>query len=131
MTDVHRSLGPPERERPGATASTGPIQKSADTTTDKPKPIAPPRLCSADTVAGLARRRQASQRMVLLECGHRDPLCRCLRPPLSEKQIDAAAAAAVHLLAYGCAPAFDIETLRALCKAGHHPLVDDLRGGGR
>ena len=30
-------LGPPGRERPGATASTGPIQKSADSTTDKTK----------------------------------------------------------------------------------------------
>ena len=73
----------------------------------------------------------ASQRLAPLASGVRDPWQPWRPEKLSEKQTDAAAAAAAHLLACGYAPVFDIETLRAMWKAGHHQLVDDLRGGRR
>ncbi len=85
-----------------------------------------------DTVAGLHRRRKASQRSALLDCGCADPwCCRCRRPPLSDRMIDAGAAAATHLLDTGYLPIFDLPTLRELWRGGHHQLVDELRGGDR
>jgi hypothetical protein len=79
----------------------------------------------------LWRRRRAADECRPLASGHRDPW-RPWRPEkLSEKQVDAAAAAAEYLLDAGMAPRFDIDTLRQLWRAGHADLVDELRGGGR
>lgn len=47
---------------------------------------------------------------------------------LSDKQIEGAAAAAGHLAAAGLPPLFDVDTLRALWRAGHRGLADSLRG---
>ena len=127
MTDNY--LGPPEREEPGTTASAGPNTKLGITKpTNHVQDNAQPRLCGA---AALRRRRRAADRCEPNASGVRDPWQPWRPEKLSEKQIDAAAAAAAHLLAHGYTPVFDIETLRTMWKAGHHQLVDDLRGGGR
>jgi hypothetical protein len=130
----HPSERPPERDEPGPHPEAGPIQKSA-TTTDKPNPITTPlRQCHADTVpVQLRRRRKESYRCEPLgESGNiRDPWVPWRPEKLTEKDIDGAVAAAAHLLADGYVPVFDLPTLRAMWKAGHHQLVDDLRGGGR
>jgi hypothetical protein len=87
------------------------------------------RYCHADTVAGLHRRRNASWRMLPLDCGCRDPLgCRCDDPPLSDRQAFGAVAAAHHLLGENLTPIFDRPTLVALWRNGHHRLVDRVRG---
>jgi hypothetical protein len=105
--------GPPGRERPGASHSTGPHQQSADTTTTD-KPI----ICHGG-VAQWFRRRRAAERLVPLDCGCRDPWpCRCSRPPVSEKTIDAGAQAARHLLDCGQVPLLEIDVLRALWRRG-------------
>ena len=105
--------GPPGRERPGATPDTGPIQKSADTTTDKPI------ICHAGIVEWF-RRHRAAERLPSLACGCcSDPLpCRCTRPPLSDRWVDAGADAARHVLANGCVPLLELEVLRALYRRG-------------
>jgi hypothetical protein len=106
------NLGPPGKERPGATPSTGPIQKSADSTTDKS-------MISHAGVAQWLRRRRASGRLMPLDCGCRDPwTCRCTRPPLSENFIDAGAQAAQHLLDVGYPPLLELDVLRALWRRG-------------
>ena len=87
-----------------------------------------PRRCAGDTVAGLHRRRNASHRLIRLDCGCADPPCRCTRPPLSDKQIQAAVDAAHHLLDRNLTPIFDRPTLHAMRRGGHHQLVDELRG---
>ena len=46
----------------------------------------------------------------------------------SPKMVDAGAAAAEHLLEHGLVPVFDVATLRLMWKAGHHRLVDRVRG---
>ena len=111
---------PPGRKRPDATPDTGPIQKSADTTTDKTKITAQPRRCRSETWT--RRRRQAAQRLTPLDCGCRDPLlaCRCEPPPepLSERMVDAGADAARHILEIGCVPLLQLEVLRALYRRG-------------
>ena len=57
--------------------------------------------------------------MMPLASGCRDPWpCRCARPPLSEKFIDAGAQAAHHLLDVSCAPLLELDVLRALHKRG-------------
>ena len=106
-------LGPPGRERPGATASTGPIQKSADTTTDKPI------ICHAG-VAEWWRRHRASERLTpLCRCGPDPWTYRCTRPAPSDRWIDAGADAARHIIiATGCAPILRPDTLTALHKRG-------------
>jgi hypothetical protein len=88
------------------------------------------RRCSGDTVAGLHRRRAASQRLVRLVCGCADPWpCRCYDSALSEKRIEAAAQAAAHLLAENLPPLLDVELLRALYRRGgdDRKLAEQLR----
>ena len=81
--------------------------------------IAQPRQCAFDTVAGLRRRRAASQRVPPLDCGCPDPWpCRCSRPPLSERMIDAGRDAALHILDAGKVPLLEIEVLQALWRRG-------------
>lgn len=129
MTD--QRCGPPERERPSPHPETGPLRKSGIA---KPanhhQANAQSRQCHADTVpVQWRRRRQASYRCEPLADGHRDPW-RSWRPnQLSDKQIDGAVDAARHLRDAGVEPLFDLPMLRAMWKAGHHQLVDTLRGG--
>ena len=61
--------------------------------------------------------------------GCRDPWQPWRPEKPSEKHVDGAVAAAEHLLAVDLPPLFDLDTLRAMYRAGHHQLVDELRGG--
>lgn len=94
--------GPPEKED-------GPGTKSEATTTaakhaDSRNDTALPRQCAADT-RPWRQRRQASYRLIPLDCGCRDPWpCRCTVPPLSDKTVDAGRAAALHVLDQGRVP---------------------------
>ncbi|CAN5754770.1 hypothetical protein BH09ACT7_BH09ACT7_32490 [soil metagenome] len=83
--------------------------------------------CESNAVTlQLRQRRQASHRLLPLDCGCRDPW-RPWRPEkLSERQIAGAAAAALHLLDEGYAPLFDVPMLQAMWKAGHHGLAEEL-----
>lgn len=90
-----------------------------------------PRQCAGDTVGvALRRRRRASLRMPPLgESGDiRDPHRRWRPEKLSEKQLDAAVAAAEHLTEAGLSPVFDVDTLRAMWRAGRRQLAENLRG---
>jgi hypothetical protein len=88
--------------------------------------------CGADTIpVQLRRRRHATGRCEPLASGHRDSWQPWRSEKLSDRQIDGAVDAAQHLRDAGLEPMFDLDTLRAMWKAGHHQLVDDLRGGGR
>lgn len=121
--------GPPEREEPGPTPGTGPLEKSAGTThTDKVHATANPRLCAGDA---LHRRRQASYRCEPLASGHRDPWQPWRPATLSDKQVEGAVEAAEHLRDAGLTPRFDLDTLRVMWRAGHHQLVNELRSGGQ
>jgi hypothetical protein len=72
-----------------------------------------------DARSTIQRRRAAANRSVPLDCGCRDPwTCRCTEPPLSEKQINAGRAAALHILECGGVPLIEFEILRALWKRG-------------
>ena len=54
-----------------------------------------------------------------LDCGCADPWpCRCGRPPLSERKVDAGADAARHILGVGCVPLLRLDVLRALYRRG-------------
>lgn len=72
------------------------------------------------TLRQLHRRREASERMVPLDCGcGPDPwLCRCTQPPLSERALDGYRAAARHVLDAGMVPVLPIEVRRALWRRG-------------
>jgi hypothetical protein len=63
--------------------------------------------------AALRRRREASRRLPVLDCGRSDPW-HYDEVPLTDHQLDGAADAAEHLLALGLAPVFDMVTIRAL-----------------
>jgi hypothetical protein len=78
------------------------------------------RHCVTDTAAALHRRRQASRRLVPLECGCcADPWdCSCDTPPLTERMVTAGAQAARHLLECGHVPILKLDTLRALHARG-------------
>lgn len=108
--------GPPEKED-------GPGTKSEATTTaakhaDSRNDTALPRQCAADT-RPWRQRRQASYRLIPLDCGCRDPWpCRCTVPPLSDKTVDAGRAAALHVLDQGRVPLLELEVLRALYRRG-------------
>jgi hypothetical protein len=111
--------GPPGGEEPGPTPETGPIQKSADTTTDKPKITAQ----SRHFHAGGRRRREAALRLPPIgRCGCiRDPDLdrhRCGARPLTDHQLDGWRATAQHLLEVGCPPLLELDVLRALHKRG-------------
>lgn len=97
--------------------------------TGSPDSTATDRQCSSPGQA-LRRRRRASYRLVPLGAtgNVRDPW-QPWRAPLSECQVDGAVAAAEHLRGVGLVPCFDVDTLRAMWRAGHHQLVDELRGG--
>jgi hypothetical protein len=87
-----------------------------------------------------ARRESAMRSTPLGPCGCiRDPdldrhRCDTLNPnharvhDLSDQQIVGAVAAAQHLLARDLPPVFDTGTLRGMWRAGHHRLVDRVRG---
>jgi hypothetical protein len=116
MTD---DLGPP-----GGQDGSGPAPPGEpghhDSATAKPpntsQNSAPRRQCDSDA---MRRRRQASYRLPPLDCGCRDPWpCRCDRPPLSQKIVDAGAQAAQHLRDCGLPPLVDVETRRALWRRG-------------
>lgn len=99
------------RRNPGT-----PARATSTTPIADPNTTANPRLCAADA---LRRRRQASYRLVPLDCGCRDPWpCHCTQPTLSEKFIDAGRDAALHVLEHGGIPLLAIEVLRALYRRG-------------
>lgn len=71
------------------------------------------------TLRQLRCRRQASSRVVPLDCGCSDPWpCTCSSPPLTDRMIDAGRDAAIHLLTSGVIPPLDIEIRRALWRRG-------------
>jgi hypothetical protein len=116
--------GPPERDEGRATPD------PADTTDSIPAPI---KTSSHLYPNGTRRRRAAARRSPPLAP------CSCIRDPLTDrhycggeitdKQLQGAIAAAHHILGAGYLPIFDLPTLRALWKSGHHQLVDELCGG--
>ncbi len=111
-------MSPPEREEPGPTPETGPNHKALADTTNTRNLTA--------TARRLPLRRCASWRLIPLGCGCADPWpCRCSRPPLSDKQVDAVVQAAEHLFDAGYPPIFDVPTLRALWR-GHRELAEEL-----
>lgn len=82
------------------------------------KRSAPPRQCSGETHPW-RRRRDASRRLPVLDCGCSDPwLHRCTPPSLSEKMVDAGRDAARHLLDIGYPPILRPDTLTALHARG-------------
>ena len=118
---MRRDSGPPEKEA-------GPLAKGPANAEDTP-------ITSTASLNGARRRCAAARR--LLPLGR----CGCIRDPdhdrhrcggqISERQVAGAVAAAHHLRSAGLPPIFDLPTLRALWRPGHHQLVDQLRGGGR
>jgi hypothetical protein len=79
----------------------------------------------------LGRRRYAAARSVPLEDGNRDPW-RPWRPErLSDKQVQAAVDAALHLLAADLPPQFDRVTLEAMWRAGHRDIAEQLHARGQ
>jgi hypothetical protein len=74
---------------------------------------------TSDSRAELRRRRAAALRLPPLDCGCVDPwLCRCDRPPLSERWVDAGAVGARHILEIGFVPLLEPAVLRALHARG-------------
>lgn len=74
-----------------------------------------------DVPTQLRRRHGAKDRSVRLECGcgARDPiLCRCTKPPLSDRALDGWRDTALHVLRTGHMPVLPIEVRRALWKRG-------------
>lgn len=86
------------------------------------------RQCAA--VRPWRRRRDAADRSTPLgDSGNvRDPWQPWRPEKLSEKQIEAAAEAAEHLLELDLLPILDLDVLRAMWRAGFRALVDTLRG---
>lgn len=87
-----------------------------------------------DLRSQLQRRRQAAARSIPLDCGCRDPLCRCSEPPLTEHAIDSWRDSALHILRTGNMPVLPIEARRALWKRGGSDrvlaeLLHDACGG--
>jgi len=125
---MSEDLGPPGRERPGATPDTGPIQKSADTTTDKTKITAQ----SRHFHAGGRRRREAALRLPPIgRCGCiRDPDLdrhRCGTRTQTDHALDGWRDAARHLLDCGQIPLVPIEIRRALWRRqGDRRLAERL-----
>jgi hypothetical protein len=116
MSPDDRGVGPPKEVSPVCDRAT---PTTTPTEVDTGKLTAATRQCHADTVAGLYRRRKASQRMVPLDCGCPDPWpCNCTQPPLSDRWVDAGRDAARHLLEVGHVPLLKLEVLRALYRRG-------------
>jgi hypothetical protein len=117
-----RDQEPPGRERPGATPDTGPIQKSADTTTDKQM------ICHAGVAEWFRRHRAAERLTPLCRCGPDPWLCRCRRPqtPLTDHQLDGWRTTAQHLLELGCPPLVEPAVIRALYRCGDRTLAEKL-----
>jgi hypothetical protein len=69
--------------------------------------------CSGGVASDLRRRREASYRLPVLECGRSDPWYYD-EPELSENQLDAWEAAAAHLLEQGMVPLVPADPLREL-----------------
>lgn len=125
MTD-HRT-GPPDKRKPGPTPGTGPLGKSAEAT-DKDQITASGRWCPADTVTCAWRRRRASHRLPVLDCGHSDPW-RSWRPEhVSDLQVDGYRAAVQHLRAHGLLAAPNIPAMQELWRLGGEDrrLVSEL-----
>jgi hypothetical protein len=83
----------------------------------------------------LRRRRAATYRLAPLGCGHHsDPwLCTCSSSPaLSEKMIEAARDAALHILSNGQVPRLEVAVLQALWRRGgaDRTLAEDLHQAG-
>lgn len=71
-----------------------------------------------NTLAQL-RRRSASQRLTILDCGCADPWpCRCTETPLSARVVDGWRDAAEYIRATGKMPLLPAEVLRALYRRG-------------
>ena len=121
MTDYQeRGTGPPRRQRPDTDAGA-----AGGRCEDQPKRNAE----ACTSVQQLRRRRAASWRLPLLDCGHADPLdCRHTERPPSEKMFDAGREAAEHLLGHGLTPLLSVETRRALWRRGgdDRALVEEL-----
>ena len=74
-----------------------------------------------DSNGAWRRRCEAARRLPVLDCRCRtaDPwLCRCTRPPLSDRWVDAGAAAARHILETGLLPLLEDAVLHALHARG-------------
>lgn len=113
---MSRDLGPPGEDEGRPTREPANIEKEVVTTPPSTPALtrtdsrlhstAWRRQCTADTVAGLHRRRVAAARSEQMRCGHRDPLV-CLaetsrqRDVLSEHALDGWATAVAHLRSRG------------------------------
>ncbi len=74
-------------------------------------------------LAAHRRRREAARRLPPLDCGCRDPwTCRHHDGPLSERQLDAYADAAEHLLTVGVTPAPNLPAMRRMWRRGGDEL---------
>lgn len=77
------------------------------------------RVFPQDRSSQLRRRRDASYRLPVLNCGCPDPWpCRCSDPLLSSNMVDAGRDAALHLLKSGAVPVLKFEVLQALWRRG-------------
>lgn len=72
-----------------------------------------------DVLIGLRRRRESTYRLPVLECGCADPwTCHHHDGEPSAAMIDAARAAAEHLLGTGLTPLLDLDAQRAMWRRG-------------
>lgn len=92
--------------------------------------VACTRSYAQDLRSQLDRRREAAARSVPLDCGCRDPLCRCTEPPLTEHVLDGWAAAARHILSAGQMPVVPLSVRRALWRRpADRDLAETLHNG--
>lgn len=75
-------------------------------------------------IAGLRRRRAAARRLPPLACGCHEPwTCRHHDGPITDRQTEAAIAAADHLIEHQLCPIFGVDQARALWRAGRRDLA--------
>lgn len=76
-------------------------------------------------IASIGRRREASRRVQPLDCGCTDPwTCKHHNPVRdADRQAEAAIAAGDHLLHHNLGPLYDVDTGRALWRAGRRDLA--------